>query len=220
MMKRQLYLILCTAVVALLVVYGTERSKPPGGILGTAKARDADPSRRSGTTQEPAPKPIFLPPGAGRIITGFADGGQFTFKLGGGESGSTFEFAEGKTPPNGGPPEHIHFDTDEAFYVLSGTFRVKVGDQVKDVGPGSFVFAPRGIPHAFVNTGKTEGRLLTVASPTRFEACTREITDALRRMPPGHPDQKILDAIMDKCKMRIVGPPLGGGIQLEPPRKP
>ncbi len=74
---------------------------------------------------------------------------RLIFKLGGGESGSTFEFAEAKTRPNGGPPEHIHFDTDEAFYVVSGDFRVKVGDQLKDVGPGSFVFAPRGIPHAW-----------------------------------------------------------------------
>jgi hypothetical protein len=35
MMKRHLYLILCTAVVALLVVYGMERSKPTGGIAGS-----------------------------------------------------------------------------------------------------------------------------------------------------------------------------------------
>lgn len=219
-MKQHSYLILWTAVVALPVVYGMERSKPPGGIAGTAKVRDADPPRESGTTQEPEPKPIFLPPGGGRIISGLEDGGQITFKLGGGESGSTFGFAEGKNPPSGGPPEHIHLDADEAFYVLSGNFRVKVGDQVEDVGPGSFVFAPRGIPHAFVNTGTTEGTLLTVDSPPKFEACMREITDALRRMPPGHPDQKILDAISDKCKTKIVGPPLGGGVQREPPGKP
>ena len=174
------------------------------------------------TIQEPAPKPIFLPPGGGRIIE-VKDGGpkgQLIFKLGGGESGSTFEFAEARTPPNGGPPVHIHFETDEAFYVVSGTFRVKVGDQVRDVGPGSFVFAPRGMPHAFVNTGKTEGMLLTVASPTKWEACMRETTDALRRMPAGQPDQKALNAISDKCKVRIVGPPLGSGPQPELPRNP
>ena len=31
MMKRNLYLILCMAVVALFAVYGIDRSKPPGG---------------------------------------------------------------------------------------------------------------------------------------------------------------------------------------------
>jgi mannose-6-phosphate isomerase-like protein (cupin superfamily) len=145
MMKRHLYLILCMAVVALFAVYGIDRSKPPGGVAGAAKARDADSASGGVTIQEPAPKPIFLPPGGGRIIEEVKDGGpkgHLIFKLGGGESGSTFEFAEARTPPNGGPPVHIHFETDEAFYVVSGTFRVKVGDQVRDVGPGSFVFAP------------------------------------------------------------------------------
>ena len=70
MMKRHVYLILCTAVVALLTVYGIDRSKPPGGIAGAAIARDADSARGGGTTQEPAPKPIFLPPGGGRVIQG------------------------------------------------------------------------------------------------------------------------------------------------------
>ena len=110
--------------------------------------------------------------------------------------------------------------TDEAFYVVSGTFSVKVGEQLKEVGPGSFVFAPRGVPHVYVNTGKTEGTLLTVASPTKWEAYMREATDALRHMPPGQLDQKILNAISDKYKVRIVGPPLGSGVQLELPRKP
>lgn len=56
MMKR---LILCMAVVALVVVHGMDRSKPPD-IVGTAKARDTDRSRGAGTTQEPAPNPILL----------------------------------------------------------------------------------------------------------------------------------------------------------------
>lgn len=221
-MKRHLYLILCMAVVALFGVYRIDSSKPPGGVVGAAKARAADSASGGLTKQEPAPKPIFLPPGGGRIIEEVKDGpkDQLIFKLGGGESGSTFEFAEARTRPNSGPPVHIHFDTDEAFYVASGAYRVKVGDQVRDVGPGSFVFAPRGMPHAFLNTGKTEGMLLTIASPTNWEAFMREATDALRRMPTGQPDQKALDAISDKWKVKIVGPPLGNGPQQEVPRKP
>src|SRR4030095_14499718 len=132
-MKRHLYLILCTAVVALLAIYGIDRSKPPGGVAGAAKERDADSARGGGTIQEPAPKPIFLPPGGGRRREGVEAGPKrkLISKLGGGESGSTFEFAEPKTPPKGGPPVHIHFDTDEAFYVVSGDFRVKVREPVR-----------------------------------------------------------------------------------------
>jgi mannose-6-phosphate isomerase-like protein (cupin superfamily) len=205
-----------------LAINGFDRSKASSSVVGVSNAPDARSTRRGEATQDASPKPIFLAPGGGRIIQEVGDGpkGQLTFKLGGGEEGSTFEFAEGKTVPNGGPPVHIHLDTDEAFYVVSGTFRVKVGDQLKDVGPGSFVFAPRGVPHAYVNTGEAEGTLLIVASPTKWEAYMREITEALRRMPSGHLDQKVLNAISDKYKVRIVGPPLGAGPQLELPRNP
>lgn len=55
---------------------------------------------------------------------------------------------------------------------------------------------------------------------TKWEAYMREVTDALRHMPAGQLDQKVLNAISDKYKVRIVGPPLGSGVQLELPRKP
>jgi mannose-6-phosphate isomerase-like protein (cupin superfamily) len=50
--------------------------------------------------------------------------------LGGGESGWTFELSVANAKPKAGPPEHIHEDVDEAFYVVNGSFRAKVGDQI------------------------------------------------------------------------------------------
>jgi hypothetical protein len=47
----------------------------------------------------------------------------------------------------------------------------------------------------------------------KFEAYMREVTEALRHMPPGPPDQKALAPISDKYKVRIVGPPLGNFVQ-------
>ncbi len=101
--------------------------------------------------------------------------------------------------------------------MASGTFRIKVGDRIEEVGPGSFVFAPRGVPHVFVNTGTTEGTLLIVTSPSNFEAFMREAIEALQRAPP---DQKTLDALSEKYKVRHVGPPLGKAVQQELPRNP
>jgi mannose-6-phosphate isomerase-like protein (cupin superfamily) len=38
---------------------------------------------------------------------------------------------------------------DEVYYVISGRAKVTVGDEVRDVGPGSTVFVATGVPHRF-----------------------------------------------------------------------
>ena len=38
---------------------------------------------------------------------------------------------------------------DEVYYVISGRGKVTVGDEVRDVGPGSIVFVAAAVPHQF-----------------------------------------------------------------------
>jgi len=38
---------------------------------------------------------------------------------------------------------------DEAYYVISGRGRITVGDEVRDVMPGSIVFVAATVPHRF-----------------------------------------------------------------------
>lgn len=38
---------------------------------------------------------------------------------------------------------------DEVYYVVSGAARITVGDEVRDVGPGSIVFVAATVPHCF-----------------------------------------------------------------------
>ena len=38
---------------------------------------------------------------------------------------------------------------DEVYYVIAGRGRVTVGDDARDVGPGSIVFVAAGVPHRF-----------------------------------------------------------------------
>lgn len=54
-------------------------------------------------------------------------------------------------PGEEGPPLHVHPEQDEFIYVLDGTFTVKLGDDLIDAKPGSFVFIPRGTPHTWKN---------------------------------------------------------------------
>ena len=53
-------------------------------------------------------------------------------------------------------PPHIHHREDELSYVLEGTFGVRVGNDVATVGPGCYVYKPRGVPHTFWNPGPVQ----------------------------------------------------------------
>ena len=49
--------------------------------------------------------------------------------------------------------------------LLSGEITFKIGDEVTVGGPGSCAFLPRGVPHAWENTGAETGRVLFLATP-------------------------------------------------------
>jgi len=56
---------------------------------------------------------------------------------------------------------HYHAQTDEVYYVISGSGQMVLGDQRIDVREGSVLYIPRGVPH------KAIGKLtvLTVCIP-------------------------------------------------------
>lgn len=60
---------------------------------------------------------------------------------------------------------HLHRDSDEVAYVLSGEVTFKIGDEVTVGGPGTCAFMPRGIPHAWKNSGAEAGRVLFLYTP-------------------------------------------------------
>jgi mannose-6-phosphate isomerase-like protein (cupin superfamily) len=49
----------------------------------------------------------------------------------------------------GQPDRQQPHGEDEAYYVVSGRGRVTVGDEVRDVAPGSIVFVAATVPHRF-----------------------------------------------------------------------
>ena len=49
--------------------------------------------------------------------------------------------------PKSGPPTHIHQTEDEFFYVVSGEFKVKLGDRIMSAPAQTVMFVPRGTAH-------------------------------------------------------------------------
>ena len=51
-------------------------------------------------------------------------------------------------PAGGVDPQQPHTE-DEVYYVIAGSGRISVGDEVRDVRAGSIVFVGAGVPHRF-----------------------------------------------------------------------
>jgi mannose-6-phosphate isomerase-like protein (cupin superfamily) len=72
-------------------------------------------------------------------------------------------------PPRFIAPLHLHYNDDEAWYVLEGTLCVKVGDKDVEARAGSAVFVPRGTAHTYWNPGPGLLRYLLVMTPRIYE---------------------------------------------------
>ena len=72
-------------------------------------------------------------------------------------------------------PLHVHHGDDEAWYVLEGTLRFRLGEETVEAGPGDAVMAPKGTPHAYGNARRGErARYLLVMTP-RLRALVRAL---------------------------------------------
>lgn len=67
--------------------------------------------------------------------------------------------------PGDQAPPHVHFEADEAFYVLDGELEVLVGERRTVVPAGTLVMVPRGTTHTFATVGDAGARILVVMAP-------------------------------------------------------
>ena len=101
-------------------------------------------------------------------------GDTMAFKATGATTGGQLVLLENLTAPGGGPPPHIHTREDEFFYVLDGTFQIRIGDELHELEAGGFAFVPRGTVHNFRNAGHSPSRILVGFTPAGMEGFFRE----------------------------------------------
>lgn len=114
-------------------------------------------------------------------------------------------------PKGAGPPLHVHRREDEWFYILEGGLTFWVGGRVIEASPGSFIYGPRDIPHAFA-VRSPQARYLGVAQPAGFENFVRVVAEpakALTIPPPStpSPDLSRVTAVAAEFGIEILGPP-------------
>jgi mannose-6-phosphate isomerase-like protein (cupin superfamily) len=95
-----------------------------------------------------------------------------------------------------GSPLHRHSKEDEVSYVLEGTLTVQQGSRIERGGPGTCIHKPRGVYHAFWNSGPEEVRFLEVIAPGGFEHYFEELE--LLATGPEAPDIARLAALGTK----------------------
>ena len=112
------------------------------------------------------PEPYLVLPGEG--VAGF----DASVKASRDSTGGNLSLIESHT--RGGAPWHIHTREDEYFYVIEGSIVVHVGEETYQAPPGSFVFLPRGIPHAWDVSGDGVATLLMITVPAMLEGFLKE----------------------------------------------
>ncbi|MGI5128064.1 cupin domain-containing protein [Pseudonocardia sp. CA-107938] len=106
-----------------------------------------------------------------------------------------------------GPDLHLHEQSDEMFYVLSGELEMQVGTERHVLGQGDFAWVPRGTAHTFVNATGEPARALTVATPGGLEDFLADQAAYLAGLA-GPPDRDELDRLRRRHGGRLLGPPI------------
>jgi quercetin dioxygenase-like cupin family protein len=133
-------------------------------------------------------------------------GGVLTFGVMGRESAGVVTVFETVAAPGEGPPLHVH-EQDEFIYILTGRFRIRLGDMLEEAEAGAFAFIPRDVPHTWQNIGDTEARFVGAVMPA--SPAFEEFFVRFAELPT---DERGVDAfarIAREAKaFEVVGPPL------------
>jgi len=169
-------------------------------VAGTAGALLSGPAAVAGVWLLAAAGFVVLPDAAPRFSGPQGREADFTELLATADQpGGSLGMFRQTIAPKSGPPTHVHQTEDEFFYVVSGEFKVKVGDHVMTAPAQSVMFVPRGTAHTFENIGAQPGVLLVGVTPGGFEKIFEERQGV---------DAETNRALIKAHHMDVVGPPL------------
>jgi len=130
----------------------------------------------------------------------------FSLKLRGGETGDSIMMFEETVPVGTKSTLHLHHDSDEVAYILSGEVTFKIGDEITVRGPGTCAFMPRGVPHAWKSTGAEPGRVLFLYTPAKAGGLIEEQQRTGRKF--ASMNERELAEILQRHGWELLGPSL------------
>src|SRR5437763_9436137 len=148
-------------------------------------------------------KGFVVPPEKG-IMWEMAPGRSAALKMLTSETAGSVMIFEELAPAETDTPMHTHDDSDEIAYVLSGEIAFKIGDEISVGGVGTCAFMPRGVAHAWKNTGTEPGRVLFLYTPANAGSFFEEAAE-INRPISSMSDQEVAEAFQ-RHGWEVVGP--------------
>jgi quercetin dioxygenase-like cupin family protein len=145
---------------------------------------------------------FVVPPDGGSILN-MAPGRSAALKLLGSDTGDSVMLFEETAPVGTETTLHLHRDSDEVAWVLRGEITFKIGEEVTFGGPGTCAFLPRGVPHAWKNTGTETARILFLYTPAGAGGFFEE----RRQQPAGSINGEEANEMRRRHGWEIIGPP-------------
>src|SRR5258708_37274070 len=73
--------------------------------------------------------------------------------------------AEARLPAGASTTPHYHPQTEEIYYILAGTGRMRLANELRDVIPGDAIAIPPGLVHQITNMGAETLKFLCCCAP-------------------------------------------------------
>jgi len=129
---------------------------------------------------------------------------SFFLKLLGLQTNDSIMMFEETVPAGTKSTLHLHHDSDEVAYVLSGEVTFRIGDEITVRGAGACAFMPRGVPHAWKSTGAETGRVLFLYTPAKAGGLIEEQQRTGRKF--ASMDERELAEILQRHGWELLGP--------------
>jgi mannose-6-phosphate isomerase-like protein (cupin superfamily) len=113
------------------------------------------------------------------------------------DTNSVYSVVEIVSEPGDGTPLHVHKNEDEYLFVLEGTARCALGDNIFDAEAGTMVTLPKNILHAWGNRSTSKLRMVFICYPGGVE-------DAMRIIAKGNVTD--LPALAARLGVTVLGP--------------
>jgi quercetin dioxygenase-like cupin family protein len=127
-------------------------------------ARDRCGQREESPVSDTTTTNVFDPEGIVWHQTDLGDKFWISDELVGRDYSTAFSAQLTKFGPGGGSSTHQH-DYNHAFYFLSGTARIQIGEQTWNTKPGSFVTIPAHTEHSVTNVCADDLIFLVIYDP-------------------------------------------------------
>ncbi|MBW6418575.1 cupin domain-containing protein [Celeribacter sp. PS-C1] len=121
------------------------------------------------------------------------------------DSGGAIAVVDSISPPNSGPPRHIHHKEDEVFVIVTGACRFWLEGIERIAKAGESVFIPRGKEHTFKVIGEEDCRHFVILTPGGFEGFFADMAAGQFGIPD---DMPAINESATRHHMTFTGPPL------------